>query len=133
MTCMFSCTLWTPPVNILRGICSSEEGRRWCQTTSTLLATLEGEREESTRQASQRSDPEREVLALLRRPAGEPLTIEDIRRELLLFFTELEIQSALIALLRKELIVYNNATGFSPSLELNANRLTPNLEPKRER
>ena len=70
---------------------------------------------------------------MLRRPAGEPLTIEDIRRELLLFFTELEIQSALIALLRKELIVYNNATGFSPTLGVNAQHSMANLEPRRER
>ncbi len=103
------------------------------RTTSTLLATPEGEREESTHQASQRSDPEREVLALLRRPAREPLTLKDIRTELLPFFTELEIQTALIALLQKELVVYNHATGFNPTFGLNLKPSVVASEPRRVR
>lgn len=80
-----------------------------------MLATPEGEREESTHQASQRSDPEREVLALLRRPAREAFTLNVIRTELLRFFTEFEIQTAVIALLDEGLIVYNPTTGFHPT------------------
>ncbi len=130
---MFSCTLWTPHVNIVLTKCSLRGRKEVGQTTSTLLATREGEREESTHQASQRSDPEREVLALLRRPAREPLTLEDIRTELLPFFTELEIQTALIALLQRELVVYNHTTGFSPTPGLNSKPSAPTLEPRRVR
>ncbi len=115
---MFSCTLWTPPVNIVLEKCGLRGRKEVGQTTSTLLATPEGEREESTHQASQRSDPEREVLALLRRPAREPMTLEDIRNELLQFLTEFEIQTALIALLEKQLVVYNRTTGFKARLGL---------------
>lgn len=88
------------------------------QATSTLLETSGGEHERSTHPVSQGSDPEREILALLRRPARETLSLQEIRNELLPRFTELEIQTALLKLLESGAVGFATFSEFAQRFAL---------------
>ncbi len=55
---------------------------------------------------------EREVLALLQNSAGHPLSLREIRRELLSQFSELNIQKGILGLLAMELIEAVYTSGF---------------------
>ncbi len=74
------------------------------ETMVALLEPAEQAVEESTQGSAQSSAIEREILALLRRPARSPPSITDLRGELLASFTELEVQRAIVNLLNRRVV-----------------------------
>ena len=89
------------------------------QKVATLLEPPEQRVGETTHEKATSSTIEREILALLRRPAGYPPGIGDIRHELLPFFSELQIQKAIFSLLDMGLIEIVYTCGFELGFRLN--------------
>lgn len=77
-----------------------------------MLEPSEQRVEEATRQKGPSSAIEREILALLRRPARYPPGIKELRHELLPFFSELQILKRILSLLEKGLIEIVYSSGF---------------------
>ena len=80
---------------------------------ATLLEPPEHRVEEATQKAPS-SAVEREILAVLRRPARYPPGIRDLRHELLPFFSELQILKGVLSLLDRVLI----EVVYSPTFEI---------------
>jgi len=87
----------------------------------TLLTRQEDGNERPTPQNSPSSEIEREVLELLRHPAGYPPSLRELRSKLLPFFTELQIQNAIMDLIDEEMIAMvmedGNELGFAIALK----------------
>ncbi|HZY95035.1 MAG TPA: hypothetical protein VFE98_09320 [Candidatus Bathyarchaeia archaeon] len=66
---------------------------------STLLEHVQQARERSSLPSSENSRVEEEILAMLQRSIEIPPALEEVRRELQHFFSELRIQNAIIHLL----------------------------------
>jgi len=74
--------------------------------------------EETTQSKGPSSAIEREILALLRRPARHPPGIRDLKHELLSFYSELRIQTAILNLLDNELIEMVCENGYEIGFRL---------------
>ncbi len=85
---------------------------------ATLLAPAEEKNEEPTLRTVPSSGIEREVLKLLRRPARYPPSLRDIRDELIPYFTELEIQAAILALIEDGLVATAHTSGYELGLRV---------------
>ena len=68
---------------------------------ATLLEPAEKKNERPTLPGATSSKTEREVLKLLQQEAGYPPSLRELRGKLLPFLTELQIQKALISLLKE--------------------------------
>ncbi len=79
---------------------------------ATLLEQPKKTVERSTQGEEEGSIIEREILAFLQRPARYPPGIRDLRHELLRFFSELQIQKALLHLLERGAIEIVYTRGF---------------------
>lgn len=88
---------------------------------ATLLKPREMGNEEPTLPTAPSSGVEREVVELLRLEAGYPPSLRQLRSKLLPFFTDLEIQDAIMTLIDQELIEIvkedGNEMGFTLTLK----------------
>jgi len=91
------------------------------ERVATLLTRREDGNEGPTPQNSPSSGIEREVLELLRRSAGYPPSLRELRSKLLPFFTELQIQDAIMDLIDEGVIATvredGNELGFAIALK----------------
>jgi hypothetical protein len=70
----------------------------------TLLGHARQERERSSLEWGLSSNVGREILALLRRPAKYPSSLDDLRTQLIPSFSELQIQNAISHMLEAGVI-----------------------------
>ncbi len=85
---------------------------------ATLLAPLERMNEVPTLKTVPSSGIEREVLRLLRRPVRYPPSLREVRDELIPYFTELQIQNAIMTLVEDGLVAAACASGYELGLRL---------------
>lgn len=90
-----------------------------------LLERAQQSRERSTLTRTISSPAEREILALLRRPARYPPSLEEVRYELLSSFSELQIQNAISSLLKNGKVEAVYTPEFKLGLALSAQIIPP--------
>ncbi len=89
------------------------------------MEQAEQSRERSTLTRSVSSPAELEILALLRRPARYPPSLEEVRHELLSSFSELQIQNAISSLLKNGMVEAVYTPEFKLGLALSAQTIPP--------
>ncbi len=91
------------------------------ERVATLLRPLGRGSEGPTLPKTPSSGVEREVLELLRKEAGYPPSLRELRSKLLPFFTELQIQDAIMDLIDEGMIAVvredGNELGFAIALK----------------